>query len=210
MMIDVVLPEERFAYASLLMQMHQDRKTVFVDRLGWQLPSAGSWLEVDDFDNNHTVYLLARSPQSGSHEGSVRLLPSTAPHMLQSIFRDLCSREVPVGEDCWEISRLVTPPPSVAGRSIIRVHRLLALALVEFAVMNGIKRYTVVIEAHRVPALLSIGWQVLPLGFPTFHSGQHLQALQVAIEDGTLQQLRSRLKLAGSVLRAPIVSRQAA
>ena len=88
-MIDLVLPESRFGFAAALMEMHHDRKQVFVDRFGWRLPAKGSWLEVDQFDNEYAVYLLARSPE-GHHRGSVRLLPSSRPHMLSTLFNHLC------------------------------------------------------------------------------------------------------------------------
>lgn len=200
-MIDVVLPETRFAHAAALMQMHHDRKRAFVDILHWDLPSRGSWLEVDEFDNDHSVYLLATSP-AGAHLGSVRLLPTTRPHMLQTLFGELCEDPIPVGEDCWEISRLVASPREVPGTSIVRLHRLLALALHDFAELNAIARYTLVTEAHRVPALLSIGWPVRPLGLPRERMGEELQALEIGIEPRIQAQLRSKLNLAGPVLRS--------
>jgi N-acyl-L-homoserine lactone synthetase len=209
-MIDVVLPDSRFKYAALLMQMHHDRKRVFVDRLGWRLPSPQSWLEVDDFDNEFAVYLLARSPINGTHVGSVRLLPSTKQHMLSSLFRNLCSGPTPVAEDCWEVSRLVTAPPEIGGTSVIKLHRLLALGLLEFAALNSIRHYTVVAETHRVPALLSIGWPVKPLGLPMECMGQNLQALQIAVEQQTALELRTRLQLQMGVLRFAPADRWAA
>ena len=199
-MIDLVLPETRFAYAGALMQMHHDRKQVFVDRLGWQLPSNGSWLEVDEFDNDYAVYMLARS-EDGRHQGSVRLLPSTRPHMLASTFSQLCEGGAPVGEDCWEISRLVTNPAHAAGTSVLKLHRMLALALVEFAICNGIKRYSLVAEAGRVPALLSVGWPVFPLGLPTWVGDEQLQALQINLAGDTLGAMRTRLRIDQPVLR---------
>ena len=53
--------------------------------------------------------------------------------MLRDLFPALCAGPVPAGADIWEISRLVTNPAGAAGTSILRVHRLLALALLEFA-----------------------------------------------------------------------------
>jgi N-acyl-L-homoserine lactone synthetase len=189
--------------------MHHDRKRVFIDRLGWDLPSPQSWLEVDDFDNESAVYLLARS-ETGRHEGSVRLLPTTKRHMLVSLFSSLCAGPVPVAEDCWEISRLVTCPPDVAGTSILRLHRLLSAGLLEFALLNSIRRYTLVAETHRIPALLSIGWPVAPLGVPTSHLGVSLQALEIRVEAETLEALRTRLRLTTSVLQFAVPRRQAA
>lgn len=209
-MIDVVLPETRLEHAAALMQMHHDRKKVFVDRLGWDLPSPRSWLEVDDFDNEFAIYLLARSDGTGRHEGSVRLLPTTKRHMLGSLFSRLCSGSVPVADDIWEISRLVTCPPKIAGTSLFKLHRLLALGLVEFALLNSIKGYTLVAEAQRVPALLSIGWPVVPLGLPIDYCGQSLQALQIGVQTDTFQALRSRLKVSASVLQFTAIERQAA
>lgn len=208
-MIDLVLPETRPAYAAALMQMHRDRKRAFVDTLRWELPSRGSWLEVDEFDNDYAVYLLARSP-GGAHDGSVRLLPTTQPHMLERLFGALCDGPVPVGADCWEISRLVTCRPEVPGTSIVRLHRLLALALHDFAELNAIARYTLVTEAHRVPALLSIGWPVRPLGLPKRAMGEELQALQIDLDPEIHRQLRSKLGISGTVLRSSSSSREAA
>lgn len=210
MTVDLILPESRLDYAAALMQMHHHRKRVFVDALGWKLASPYSWLEVDDFDDHRAVYLLARSPVTGDHEGSVRLLPTTGPHMLSRLFSELCSEAAPVGEDCWEISRLVASPDNAPGAAVIRVHRLLALALVEFALLNSIKRFTLVTEAHRVSALLSVGWPVEPLGLPTFCMGQQLQALQISITPTTLIKMRSRLRISASVLGNAVPDRCAA
>ena len=208
--VELVLPEQRLDFAAPLMQMHQDRKRVFVDTLGWKLASACSWLEVDDFDDHRAVYLLVRSAITGDHEGSVRLLPTDGPHMLSSLFGDLCAGPVPRGADIWEISRLVSRPADIAGTSVVKVHRLLSLALVEFALLNSITRYTLVTEAQRVPALLSVGWPVTPLGLPTPWMGQDLQALQISISAATLPRMRERLRIGRPVLQAPAPDRQAA
>lgn len=208
-MIDLVLPESRLGFAAALMEMHHDRKQVFVDRFGWRLPAKGSWLEVDQFDDDYAIYLLARSPE-GRHQGSVRLLPSSRPHMLSSLFSHLCPAGVPSSDDCWEISRLVTCPADASGTTVLRVHRLLALALAEFAESNGIRRYTLVAEAHRVPALLSVGWPVIPLGLPTWMDDEQLQALQIDLSPGTLREMRSRLRIRAPVLRIVEPIRRAA
>ena len=90
------------------------------------------------------------------------------------------------------------------------VGSLLALALAEFAQSNGIRRYTLVAEAHRVPALLSVGWPVTPLGLPTWVDGEHLQALQIDLSRGTLLEMRSRLRIRAPVLRIVEPIRRAA
>ncbi|HEX5181548.1 MAG TPA: acyl-homoserine-lactone synthase [Allosphingosinicella sp.] len=198
-MIDLVLPEARYRFAAALMEMHSDRKQVFVDRLGWSLPARGSWLEVDQFDNDFAVYLLALD--GGRHRGSVRLLPSTGPNMLDSLFPELCPDGAPAGDEIWEISRLVTSPREASGASVLKLHRLLALALIEFARLNDIRRYNLVAEARRVPALLAVGWDVVPLGLPTRCASEDLQALQVRVEDDTLERVRARVRVWHPVLQ---------
>ena len=200
-MIEVVFPETRFEHASALIQMHHDRKRVFVDKLGWSLPSGKSWLEVDEFDNEQAVYLLVRAPETGRHIASVRLLPTTGPHMLASLFSHLCAEGVPSGEDCWEISRFVTCPPELGGTSVLKLHRLLALGLVEFGLLKSIRRYTLVAEPHRLPALLSIGWSVSPLGLPTAGPGETLQALQIAVDAQVMPALRRKTGVSSSALQ---------
>jgi N-acyl-L-homoserine lactone synthetase len=191
-MIDVIDLHSRWRFSRPLMEMYHHRKRVFVDRLGWQLPAAGSWLEVDEFDHDFAVYLLARDPNDGSHLGSVRLLPSTQRHMLATTFADLCPDGPPVGEDCWEISRLVTNPLKAGGALAVRVHRMLATGLAEFAELNGVRRYTLVTDIGRVPALLAIGWPVTPLSLPTEFNGETIQALQIEMSADTIARIARR------------------
>ena len=130
--------------------------------------------------------------------------------MLGSLFGDLCAGSVPVSEDCWEISRFVTCPPRVEGTSVLKLHRLLAIALIEVALLKSIRRYTLVAEPQRVPALLSIGWSVLPLGLPTRCGGESLQALQILVDPEILPILRRKTGVTSSVLQFPDQVRVAA
>jgi N-acyl-L-homoserine lactone synthetase len=173
------------------MEMHHHRKRIFVDRLAWDLPNRGSWLEVDEFDNDHAVYIMAVSDE-GRHLGSVRLLPTSVPHMLSTLFADLCPGGAPAGEGIWEISRFVATPEGADGRNILRVHRLLALGILEFALSNGIERFTFVAESGRMPALLSIGWQVLPLSLPVLHEGALIEAAEILVDENCLDHVRRR------------------
>lgn len=201
-MIEVVDPPSRLRFSQPLMEMYQDRKRVFVDQLGWNLPASGSWLEVDEFDNDFAVYLLARSPEDGSHLGSVRLLPTTQPHMLTKLFAELCPDGAPTGSDCWEISRLVTNPRTVRGGTCVKVHRMLACALLDFAQQNGVRRYTLVIEFSRLPALLAVGWSITPISVPTLLHGSTVQALQINVEPATMAKPRGRASAMNDVRHA--------
>jgi N-acyl-L-homoserine lactone synthetase len=199
-MIDTIYPDDRNSFATPLIQMYHDRKRVFIDHLGWRLKTPGSWLELDDYDNDVAVYLMARDGEDGSHIGSVRLLPTTGPHMMEGVFPHLCAEGPLRGANVWEISRLVATVQGRAGARLLRVHRMLALALVEFALLNGIDSYVLVAESQRVPALLSVGWQVTPLSLPTEHDGEMIEALRIHIDADSLVRMRARLGYDSPVL----------
>lgn len=198
--VKLVDAAKRLESAKHLIEMHHDRKRVFVDQLGWQLPSSGSWLEIDAFDNEYTVYLIVCGPDDERHLASVRLLPTTGPHMLNTIFRNLSEGGPVVGEDVWESSRFTIAPLGMRGTEVMRLSQYLALAHVEFALLNGIRRYTMIGETHRVATVAAMGWKVRPLCLPTECGGDKIVSLEVTIDDHTLPMMRKRFGIARPVL----------
>ena len=200
MQIKLVDADVRLRFSKHLIEMHHDRKRVFIDRLGWRLPTLGSWLEVDEFDNEYTVYLIACSADDDRHLASVRLLPTTRPHMLSTMFAGLCEGGPVVGEDVWEISRFTVAPLGLAGSEVLRLCQYLAVAHVEFALLNNIRRYTLVGEPHRLPILCAMGWKVRPLSLPADCDGKKIVSLEVSIDEDTLPRMRRRLGIEEPVL----------
>lgn len=200
MHIKLVDADARLQFSKHLIEMHHDRKRVFVDQLGWQLPTAGSWLEIDQFDNEYTVYLIACAGDDDRHLASVRLLPTNRPHMLNTIFADLPDGGPVVGEDVWESSRFTIAPLGMRGAEVMRLSQYLALAHVEFALLNGIRRYTMIGEVHRVATVAAMGWKVRPLCMPKDCDGKKVVSLEVTIDEDTLQRMRRRFGIDESVL----------
>ena len=200
MHIKLVDADARLQFSKHLIEMHHDRKRVFVDQLGWQLPTAGSWLEIDQFDNEYTVYLIACAGDDDRHLASVRLLPTNRPHMLNTIFADLPDGGPVVGEDVWESSRFTIAPLGMRGAEVMRLSQYLALAHVEFALLNGIRRYTMIGEVHRVATVAAMGWKVRPLCMPKDCDGKKVVSLEVTIDEDTLQTMRRRFGIDESVL----------
>lgn len=84
------------------------RYDVFVDRLGWELPAATPGREVDQFDRHDTIHVIGRR-RDGSIAGSARLLPTTGPYLLSSVFPELMAGQaIPAASDIWEISRFAS------------------------------------------------------------------------------------------------------
>jgi acyl-homoserine lactone synthase len=202
MQIKLVDADRRLQFSKHLIEMHQDRKRIFVDQLGWNLPSAGSWLEIDQFDNEYTVYLIAVSADHERHLASVRLLPTTRPHMLNTIFEGLSEGGPVVGDDVWESSRFTIAPVGMRGTEIMRLSQYLALAHVEFALLNGIRRYTMIGETHRVATVAAMGWKVRPLCLPTECGGSKVVSMEVTVDEETLAAMRKRFGINRPVLTA--------
>ncbi len=203
MQIKLVDAGSRLDFSRHLIEMHHDRKRIFVDQLDWQLPSRGSWLEIDQFDNEYTVYLMACSDDGDRHLASVRLLPTTRPHMLNTIFAGLCDGGPVVADDVWESSRFTIAPVGLRGTEVMRLSQYLALAHVEFALLNGIASYTMIGETHRVATVLAMGWRVEPLCLPTDCGDGKVVAMRVHVDDGTLPMMRRRFRIEEPVLAVP-------
>jgi N-acyl-L-homoserine lactone synthetase len=178
--------------------MLRDRKTVFIDRLGWDLQSPDGLHEIDQYDGPDTLYLLVHQPSTGRHLGSVRLLPSMGPHLLTDHFPFLCADGVPRGPDVWEITRLVTAP-GLDRSQALQVRRQLSLALFDQALALGVTRYTMLTHMPWVPALLSIGWDAEPLGLPHGDGANAVCALGINV-DATM---RARLATAWGMAAPP-------
>ncbi|WP_371433222.1 acyl-homoserine-lactone synthase [Novosphingobium sp.] len=172
----------------LLQSMFADRKRLFVDLYGWDVPVVDDHYEIDQFDNADTVYLIAVGAD-GSHEASLRLYPTVRPHMLGALFAHLCPFGVPVGEAIWESSRLCLPQRHGAARRRL-LRNMLFTAAVDHALDRGIERYTGVIPDPFRKELLAFGWQAEPLGPAVRIPGGPIGAFMVHVGPDTPERLR--------------------
>lgn len=198
-MVHVVTSADRARFAEPLAQMHRDRKRVFVDRLGWNIPVVEGEFEIDQFDTDDAVYLLSLD-EAGRHAGSIRLLPSTKPHLLADVFPHLCADGVPVTDEVWEITRLVTSPDIAQP---MKHRQQLMVAVIEFALLYGVRRYTCVSHMQYLSQVLAVGWDCEPLGLPQPEpeTGMMVGAIAISITPETLSLVRGRAGLRTPILR---------
>ena len=197
-MVHVVTCQNRADYAEAIAQMHRDRKRVFVDRLGWDVPVLEGEFEIDQFDTDHAIYLVDLDA-AGRHQGSIRLLPTNQPHLLSEVFPHLCEHGVPQDDETWEITRMMIGPDAVDSRG---THARLTVAVTEFALLYGVRRYSCMTHAQFLSAVLAVGWDCQPLGLPQPDaSGQTVGAIVINMTPETLSLIRSKTKMAVPVLR---------
>ena len=167
----------------ILKSMFEARKRVFVDLLKWNVPVLDGRFEVDEFDDQHATYIIL-ADSSGEHLGSTRLLETTRPHILGSLFSELCMGPVPAGPEMLEITRFCLDRRLGASERLLVRNRLVS-ALVAHALQLGIRTYTGVAEMGWLQQILAFGWDCRPLGLPRSIGGRMIGALAISIEPDT-------------------------
>lgn len=166
-----------------LREMFEARKRVFVDLLGWNVPVLEGRYEVDQFDDAHAAYLIVAG-DGGSHAGSARLLPTLRPHILDTLFPELCDSPPPRGADTLEITRFCLDRRQNSKERLETRNRLVS-ALVDYALENDIAAFTGVAEMGWLQQILAFGWRCRPLGLPRRLCGTMLGALRIDISPET-------------------------
>lgn len=166
----------------LIAAMFADRKKLFVDLLDWDVPTVAGRYEIDQFDSERATYLIAGDGED--HQGSLRLLPTNAAHILGNLFPSLCDGHVPRGPNVAEITRLCLPPGLRASERL-RVRNVLISAMVDHALEAGITTLTGVVSASFLEQVLVMGWRCEALGAPRRIDGARLGAFRVEVEPDT-------------------------
>ena len=166
-----------------LRAMFEDRKSVFVDLLKWDVPVLHDRFELDGFDDRHATYLII-ADDHGDHLGSARLLPTTRPHILNSLFANLCATPPPAGPQIFEITRFCLSRRQT-GAERRRTRNRLVSALAWHALETGIQTYTGVAEIAWLQQILAFGWDCRPLGVPVQLECGLLGALAIEIRPDT-------------------------
>ena len=166
--------------------MFADRKRLFVDLMRWSVPVVNGRYEIDQFDGLDAVYLIA--VEAGEHVGSMRLLRTDRPHILGTLFPELCAAGAPTGVNIAEITRLCLPCRlGTAWRLAIR-NRLIS-AMVDHAAAAGITSLTGVVSAGFLTQIMTMGWHCEGLGAPRMCNGASLAAFRIDLDADTPDRL---------------------
>lgn len=187
--------------------MFADRKRLFIDLLGWEVPVAEGRYEIDQFDGQTAIYLIATDHQ-GDHIGSLRLLRTICPHILGELFAVLCENGVPNGETVVEITRLCLPTRLGAARRLVVRNQLIS-AMIDYALDHGISAFTGVVAWDFLEQILTMGWRCAALGKPQLIVGARLGAFRIDIDLETPKLLAANgIYTPGTIVAQP--ARQAA
>lgn len=166
--------------------MFADRKRLFVDLMRWTVPVVDNRYEVDQFDDANAIYLLA--VEDGEHVGSMRLLSTDRPHILDTLFPELCAAGAPTGTGIAEITRLCLPCRLGTARRLEIRNRLIS-AMVDHATVAGIMSLTGVVSASFLAQVMAMGWHCERLGPPRMCNGASLAAFRIDLDADTPDRL---------------------
>lgn len=199
-MIFIVTAENRALFSEDLLQMHRQRKAVFVDGIGWNVPVVND-LEIDAYDRDDTLYLISKTAPGAAVRASARLLPTVQPHLMADHFREACGDQVPRGPGIWEASRFC-PAPSLPSRRL-RIEMLweIICGIMETALLFGIGQVTFAANAALLPLAMSCGWHTRTLGPTLPDGGDQVTAVAATIDVEGLLNIRRRFGIAGPVTR---------
>ncbi len=207
-MVQLVTAQNRHFHQPLVERMFEDRKAIFVDLLKWDIPHDGRF-ERDQFDDDYAEYLIVNDRDTGEHFASLRMLRTERPHILNSLFAELCDDEVPTGPGIREISRMCLSPRH-RGPDRLVSRNLLASAMTEYALLTGIRGYTGVADMGWMSRVLSAGWRCEPLGMPRPMGGSVIGAMMIHIDVDTIRRLQVSGKYHSNVLRVDHLDRSLA
>ena len=157
-MIFVVNAENRRQFAADLSAMHRQRKVVFVDRARWNIPVVGD-LEIDRYDRDDTVYLIAKDNPRGPVLASLRLLQTQGEHLMRELFPCGSRDAIPRGPTVWEASRFcVAPSPQTRNRAHALVWEAVC-AVLETSLLYGMEEVVFAVNRALLRLVLNCGWE---------------------------------------------------
>ncbi len=199
-MIHVVHAGNRSLYAKELDQMFRLRAKFFKEILGWAALTVIDGREVDDYDDEQAIYLLALEAD-GQLSVSVRLRPTLDKSLLLDRFPHLLADDPHsvARPDVWESCRYFASSRA-RGPEGARRREELRMAMVELAHARSVRRIVAITDMVFLPPLVQNSWTTRLLGLPAAYDEGECIALEIACDEDALLRVRERYGAAGEVL----------
>ena len=153
-MIRLIQGHERSAHPREINGMHQLRRRVFHERMGWEVAVVRDW-EIDGFDAFDPLYVLSIDERERV-VGALRLLPTTGFTMINDVFSELLPGGQPIVSPLiWESSRFAVDREAdvpIGPNGISRATAELGLGMNAVGMRLGLTNIVTVYDAlvHRI------------------------------------------------------------
>jgi acyl-homoserine lactone synthase len=198
----------RHRYTDAVEQHYRIRHDIYVGERKWMDLERPDGREVDQFDTDEAVYLLAIEPGKGVVGGS-RLVPTLGPHLMSDVFPEIANvRGVPRAPDIYEWTRIFVVPAKRESGRLCKTAGIVYCGILEFCLMQRLSQISVVCEAYWIPRLLALGWNPQPLGVPIVKDGMTIVGIACDMTEHALARTRETYEIPGSVMKSPVVIRR--
>ena len=172
MAIEVFQDDGSGAYDSVIADAQRHRHEVFVEQMGWENLRRPDGRERDQFDDEHAVHIVVR--EDGEIAAYSRMLPTTRPHLIDSVYPELLKGAEPVrGPKVWEWTRSSVVPSRAEGAAAFSpAAAKLFLAITEWTLHNGVEALSVQFHPIYMTRMMQLGWHVRPLALESVVDGQ--------------------------------------
>ncbi len=187
--------------------MFQLRKRVFHDLLKWDVSVRGDW-EIDNYDDANPLYVLSYSDETGRLRGSLRLLPTLGPNMLDDTFPILLGDNPQVrSASVWESSRFCIDPAISQDRGSNQVTIAAAELMCgvgELGLSSGLSHIVTVTDVFLERMFRRMGCPGERIGEPQRIGSVYAVAVAWEVTPDLLERMKAIAEIGGPVLERPM------
>lgn len=179
--LHVICDANRHLYEDVLDDYFRIRYKIYVEERGWAELARPDGREIDQFDRPDTIYLMAIEGRRvvGSH----RLVPTAGPTLMSDLFPQLALRSIIRRPDAYELSRVFVVRDRRGGQVEPKVESIIMAGTMEFALIEGLRQFTIVMETWWLPRFMAMGWNPRPLGVPVDINGMSCIGVAIDVTD---------------------------
>jgi len=157
-MLKYIYGDEMDQFPKLRDGMFRDRASQFRERLNWDVSVDEHGFERDEYDEINPLYVIWQRAD-GSHGGSMRVLPTTGPTMVNDHFRHLTDGVRIESPLIWESTRFCLAPDADAN-----VAGALMLAGMEIGLSFYLDHAVGVFDHRMIRVYRHLGWTPTVVG----------------------------------------------
>ncbi len=153
-MLNYLYADQLEDFPKLKHTMFRDRTTQFSERLKWEVKIDENGYEKDEYDAQGPMYAIW-SRSDGTHGGSMRMMPTTAPCMMNDHFSHITGGAI-TSPLIWECTRFCLSP-DIADESA-RVSAAMMLAVCELGLKFQLLHAIGVFDPRVSRIYRTLGW----------------------------------------------------
>ncbi|PPJ46300.1 autoinducer synthase [Rhizobium sp. KAs_5_22] len=205
-MIRIINGANRNEYPEEIAVMHRLRKRVFHDLLKWDVTVRDDW-EIDHYDEANPIYVLSYSPE-GLLRGSLRLMPTLGPNMLDDTFPILLGGRPEIrSAEIWESSRFCIEPEISQDRASNQVTIAAAELMCgvgEIGLATGLSHIVTVTDVFLERMFRRMGCPGERIAEPHKIGSVHAVAVAWEVTPDLLARMKAIAEIEGPLLVEPI------